>query len=163
MIAAPAEEGAEPTPEDFRPRPNVASFNLVISACEAAGQAVTMHAAAAPMMTRYDTHEPKKKASEAQSTAAASSGPWRRERPMYECSRTCRQLFSKKERAVWLSAKTRQRSRVPSTYPQRENARGSASRPGPVVALSRLKVVPSRASALVSATSKCGITMGTSN
>ena len=36
---APTQEGAEPTPEDFRPRPNVASFNLVISACEAAGQA----------------------------------------------------------------------------------------------------------------------------
>ena len=33
---------------------------------------IKMHAAAAPMMTRYDTHEPKKKRSEAQSTSAAT-------------------------------------------------------------------------------------------
>jgi hypothetical protein len=102
------------------------------------------------MITRYETHEPKKKRSDAQSTSAATDSPVRAERPMYECSRAARQLLSRKRSERWLSANTKTSSSVPIAQPHRENANGSASSPGPVVPLSRFSAVPTSAKSVVS-------------
>eukprot|EP00962_Isochrysis_galbana_P037195 scaffold12966_cov107-Isochrysis_galbana.AAC.1 len=60
---------------------------------------------------------------------------------------------SSSPRLAWLRKKTSRSSSVPSSQPHRAKASGSASRPGPVVALSRLSVVPVSANQVVSGTS----------
>jgi len=108
---------------------------------------------ASPMMTRYETEDPKKKRSDDQSISEAIPSATCEQRPMYECSRVVRQARSRSSRLAWLSANTPSSITVPISQPHRANASGSASRPGPVVPFSRLSVVPTREKRVVSGTS----------
>ena len=84
-----------------------------------------------PMMTRYETHEPKKKRSDAQSTSGAIAPPARRQSPMYECSRVVRHARSRKASDALLSAKNadeQQAADEPAAARERER---HGEQPGP--------------------------------
>eukprot|EP00967_Tisochrysis_lutea_P141775 scaffold260951_cov23-Tisochrysis_lutea.AAC.4 len=108
---------------------------------------------ASPIITRYETDDPKKKASDDQSMSEAVKRDTCVHSPMYECSLVARHARRSSPRLAWLRAKTSSKRIVPRPHPQREKARGRARRPGPVVALSRLREVPTRARKVVSGTS----------